>query len=671
MADISYARTYTQRNGERPPWKIIPLKGKIPADKGGHGWKDASSDPKQIEKWWKQYPDANIGIATGEVNGLVVIDVDRNHGDGSVDGEETLKLLEEKLGSLPDTVEALTPGGGRHLYFRYPAGFDIRSRAADAHDLWPGIDVKANGGYVAAPPSVIEGANGERRAYEWEVCSYPNRKPLADLPAPWTLWLTERSGKSERFILPDPAQVVPGCRETTLFRYGCSMRGKGKTDREIAREITAYNSRLPVPMTDKQIGSICSDVAKYPMGTPAAGSRKSKPFLTADIVRDALRDMGCTVRYNQILCEYEITGRTPAGRPMTMEDLSTLLLNALADSFKRCTPDLINRQLTFLGRENSYNPVLDLLSAAPWDGRDRLGQLYALMGIEGFALPCSMTHKWLLQGTALLFNTDPDHAYGADGCLVFNGPQGTGKTSLFRHLAMKDTWFGEGVCIDERDKDTFRWPFTKFITELGEVECTLKKSDTARMKGLITRPEDLYRLPYAREDTKVLRHTNLCATCNSDRYLIDTTGNRRWWSIPFKGGFRHEELLELDAVQLWAQMYAKVAPMSREERVSCYRLTKDEQEELAERNGGYEKPVKGQEEVEDVLGMAERDDLTWREITVTEFWNKWESLRRYTSNQIGIALKKCGIEVRHAARGNVATLPVPEWDTPKLPFKNK
>ena len=97
-----------------------------------NGCKDASADPERIAAWWKEYRDANIGLATGEVNGIPVSDIDRNHSEG-VDGEETLKEMERDLGPLPPTAEALTPNGGRHLYFKYPSVREI------------GIALKANG----------------------------------------------------------------------------------------------------------------------------------------------------------------------------------------------------------------------------------------------------------------------------------------------------------------------------------------------------------------------------------------------------------------------------------------------------------------------------------------------------------------------------------------------
>src|SRR5687767_7254929 len=91
-----------------------------------HGFKDATSDEERVREWWAQWPEALIGMPTGSASGLVVIDVDLKEG---CDGETSLAILGRELGSLPDTVEALTPSGGRHLYFRAPKDITIRSSA--------------------------------------------------------------------------------------------------------------------------------------------------------------------------------------------------------------------------------------------------------------------------------------------------------------------------------------------------------------------------------------------------------------------------------------------------------------------------------------------------------------------------------------------------------------
>ena len=94
MDMLSAALAYCTPNGERSAWAVFPCSyNKTPIisrEKGGHGCNDATTDKNQINKWWKEYPRANIGVATGTVNGFIVLAVDQGH-DESVDGGETLR----------------------------------------------------------------------------------------------------------------------------------------------------------------------------------------------------------------------------------------------------------------------------------------------------------------------------------------------------------------------------------------------------------------------------------------------------------------------------------------------------------------------------------------------------------------------------------------------------
>jgi bifunctional DNA primase/polymerase-like protein len=141
---------------------LFPLDGKVPRVRGGlHA---ATTDHDQIRAWWAQWPGANIGVATGRISDLAVLDLD------GVEGELALTELQ---GDIPPTRLALT-GNGCHLWFRMPP-FELRNSAGR---IGPHIDVRADGGYVVAPPSIHP--NGEPY---WFVEVEPT--PLA----PWPEWL--------------------------------------------------------------------------------------------------------------------------------------------------------------------------------------------------------------------------------------------------------------------------------------------------------------------------------------------------------------------------------------------------------------------------------------------------------------------------------------------------
>ena len=138
-----------------------------------HGLKDATTDPALITRWWQQWPDANVAVATGAVSGLVALDEDPRHG-----GDVSLDLLTHEHGPLPETVEALTGGGGRHLLFLHP-GVPLKS---GTDRLGPGLDVKADGGYIIAAPSM----HPSGQLYEWGATHDPEDVPIA--PPPSGFW---------------------------------------------------------------------------------------------------------------------------------------------------------------------------------------------------------------------------------------------------------------------------------------------------------------------------------------------------------------------------------------------------------------------------------------------------------------------------------------------------
>ena len=155
------------------------------------GCLDATSDAEQVKRWWTQWPDANVGVATGR--GLVVVDIDPAAG-----GDNGFVECRKRLGALPDTVEALTGGGGRHIYLATPAGVEVRNSAST---LARGVDVRGDGGYVVAAPSV----HASGKAYAWEASSRPEEVEVAAAPLVLTplcfvrsLWRAEAAKFSKR-----------------------------------------------------------------------------------------------------------------------------------------------------------------------------------------------------------------------------------------------------------------------------------------------------------------------------------------------------------------------------------------------------------------------------------------------------------------------------------------
>lgn len=149
----------------------------------------------EVRDWFRRWPDANIGIVTGRISGLVVLDVDPRHF-----GDDSLSDFERAYGPVPDTVEAITGSGGRHIYFAYP-GRVVRNAVAFA----PGLDLRGDGGVVVAPPSVH--ATGRR--YEWEVSHDPDMVHLAPMPR-WLVRALMSSGPTRGHTVDFWRELVSG-----------------------------------------------------------------------------------------------------------------------------------------------------------------------------------------------------------------------------------------------------------------------------------------------------------------------------------------------------------------------------------------------------------------------------------------------------------------------------
>jgi hypothetical protein len=148
----------------------------------------ATTDPAVIRSWWNgAYRRCGVGIATGAGSGVWVLDVDVADGKP---GATSLAELEASYGRLPDTVEAITGTGGRHLYFTWDSLHPVRNDQSGR--AGQGLDVRGEGGQVLAAPT-IHPVTGD--AYHWRVGHGPNETAFARAPE-WLYAVLE--------CLPDP-----------------------------------------------------------------------------------------------------------------------------------------------------------------------------------------------------------------------------------------------------------------------------------------------------------------------------------------------------------------------------------------------------------------------------------------------------------------------------------
>jgi hypothetical protein len=202
------------------------------------GFKSATTNRQQIERWWTSWPDAGIATPTGR--GWFVLDVD---------DDEALKALEAKHGPLPPTVEVVTPRPGRHIYLR--GNSTNRSGSLPA-----GIDVRGTGGYVLLPPSPH--TNGH---YEWREAA--DEIAIAHAPG-WLLKLLQPPKRRTGSSPPVATDIPRGRRNTTLASLAGTMRRRGMSERAIESALLVTNrDQCKPPLADNDVRKIAHSIARY------------------------------------------------------------------------------------------------------------------------------------------------------------------------------------------------------------------------------------------------------------------------------------------------------------------------------------------------------------------------------------------------------------------------
>ena len=250
-------------------WKVFPLRPGQKSPLSANGFKDATCDKSQVSRWWEEFPTAGVGVATGSISSLLVLDVDPRNG-----GDETLRALVAQYGALPATLEVETGGAGVHFYFRHEA------IVPGVKALWPGIDVKADGGYVVAPFSL----HPSGRRYRWRVA--PGKAEVA-LPPPWLLEAMQESLEKDLVDVGGPAteeHFVEGQRNDALTSLAGSMQRKAMhRDAILAAMLAENQKRCRPPLPEGEVVALVNSVARYEPEDPVRGKAVATPLQMVDV----------------------------------------------------------------------------------------------------------------------------------------------------------------------------------------------------------------------------------------------------------------------------------------------------------------------------------------------------------------------------------------------------
>ena len=499
-----------------------------------HGLHEATTAEATIRRWWRQWPDANIAIATGAISGLVVLDIDLNKG-----GDTGLARLEQSYCTLPETVQQLTGIGG-HYIFAHP-GRPVKN---SVETLGPGLDIRGDGGYIIAPPSL----HATGRLYAWEVTHQPEDTPLASCPD-WLLALLATTPDSKGPTINASAPILAGHRDSTLFTMGCSLRARGCSYEVILAALQTMNAtQCDPPLPDDEVRKKAVQASKYAPGTRSQNGLQPPPSTVSTAALQPWRELLLTKKNGDptgnigniglILANHP----TWAGRfwwdavrgiamldtaPFTDELITTLAQwlhtqERLALSTTRPLRDCLMVEC--------HNHPRDLLQLwlnglPPWDG---VARLPAWMGdVAG------VTQDLYGQAVSRLLPLSMVARAMQPGCLyryvvILEGPENTGKSSLVHALASSE-W-----CVDLaqalESKESHMIIQGAWLAELPELD-SLSRTEDSRLKAFITLQEDKWIPKYSNYPVTVPRRTIFVGTTNDHGYLKGQTGNTRYLPI--------------------------------------------------------------------------------------------------------------------------------------------
>ncbi len=587
--------------------------GKHPIGNGWQ--KKASADPDVVRDARRSRPDANIGLAMGGPDRLVAVDIDGEPGRVSwaaleaAAGQTAPLTLTSRSGRADGGEHRLfrVPAHldmkrlGNRASFRH-SGIDTR---IDAGQIVVAPSMHASGSRytwtVRAPIADLP---------EWlfEALAMPlPQRAVAPPPAPpvsrpagrlldFTRSYIEKALEN---AAADIAAAGSGERNHKLFAKACTIfeyyAGEG-IDHVPAWNALADAGRacgLPSEEVGVTLSKAWGRASQNPKRVPAMAPRTPTsssssahapatelpaedvdPAWEADLDRNAegllkknlgniITVLGRDPRWRGCIAwdafaEAVVTTRPPPVRPgdlpqshtsgeWTEEDTVRTVAWLSTEFGLDVAPHVVEQAITAVARKHVVHPVLDYLSGLTWDGTPRLDTfLTTHFGADDSAYVRGVSSRWMISAVARAFRPGCQ----ADCTLVLESPeQGLGKSTGLAALVPERGWFAD-TGIHVGDKDSYQALRSKWIYELGELSA-LKGRDLERVKGFLSSSKDNYRPSYGRRNRDFPRQVIFCASTNESQYLVDRTGNRRFWPVAVTRVDR--DAIVRDRDQLWAE----------------------------------------------------------------------------------------------------------------------
>lgn len=465
----------------------------------------------------------------------------------------------------------------------------------------------------------------------------------------------------------DDTEVINELSNNELLNLAEKQKKKTPFRNEIKR-ILSERKKLEKQV---EIQMIQEEFLKKKASMPSYYCKQLNQCVVESVLSESLN---IRVMLNQVTKKIDVEGNGKA--PLLKLYSESNLINALPllilDECKACDVSdtkgslkLIQSYLFNIADINRYNPIHDMLDEHKNNNPENLERIYKILNLQA-SFDKLLVKKWLIQTVAFAFATY-DNQVSTEGMLILQGKQGLAKTSFFRVIAGNPLWFNEGVCIDVSNKDSLIKAVSAWISELGEIDSTFKKDQSA-LKAFITSPLDRIRLPYAAAISDMPRTTSLCGTVNPDKFLKDDTGNRRYWVIHIDN--IDKKLLfglsKEDVFNLWGYVYSLYLEDNK-----GYLLNDVEREMVELRNLDYMTERKYEAEIRYILDFTKPvDKWEWVEPAhIAQYF------RTVSAEQIGrvfsaIAKEERAVQKKRTCTGVAYYLPIVWNKIPNYYYNN-
>lgn len=470
----------------------------------------------------------------------------------------------------------------------------------------------------------------ENNKLRYTLADFP--QPEEDVKAPIKKTAVSRDRLLEKLLTNKNkvAQAKPGDRNNTLNKaaFSCSSLVKqGLAPEEITEALLHAAMYVGLEEAEARI-TIESGLTK---GLEKGTKNDSPVNKFANLMRALKEQFAGRIKYNEATMQPELDGK-----PSTSEAIELMVRCEVSeDLLKQDAVDFVRDEL----KTNSYHPAIDWMrNLEPATKIELLPELSKILFNSDSHLASVYVQRWFIGAVARLM----EPGCKMDTALVLTGGQGKGKTTFFE-TAAKKVWFNTMEAQD-RGKDELMTLHKFWILEMGELESTFSARDVSSLKAFFTKPVDTYRKPYERDTLSHPRSFVFCATTNKPEFLVDDTGNRRFWVIDLKDHEIDIEWLKTVVDILWAEakaMYLAGQPwwLTKEEQELSNQdnlnySTRDPQEEIVE----MKLPRFYQEMGNTALTTAQLAALMWN---VTA-----EKVNKAHANKMGKIMRKLGYELR-------------------------